>query len=54
METETEEDLLVAVTSESRDASPSVSLSDKSLSTDHIEEVAGDQPFEGKPVLIPA
>lgn len=57
METETEEELFLAVSTnacdsnESHDASLSVSLSDKSLSTDHIEEVASDQPFEGKLVL---
>lgn len=58
METETEEELFLTVASngcdslESRDASLSVSLSERSLSTDHIEEVTSDQPFEGKPPAI--
>ncbi|XP_074108399.1 ankyrin repeat and SAM domain-containing protein 1A isoform X11 [Cotesia typhae] len=51
METETEEDLLQFQPSGSLDASSgslsSVSLSDKSMSTDNVEEYFGDVPFAG-------
>ncbi|KAI4491146.1 hypothetical protein M0802_010367 [Mischocyttarus mexicanus] len=52
METETDEDLLQFPASGSLDASSgslsSVSLSDKSMSTDNVEEYFGDVPFAGK------
>nr|XP_050854374.1 uncharacterized protein LOC127065687 isoform X3 [Vespula vulgaris] len=51
METETDEDLLQFPASGSLDASSgslsSVSLSDKSMSTDNVEEYFGDVPFAG-------
>ncbi|XP_070161401.1 ankyrin repeat and SAM domain-containing protein 1A [Polyergus mexicanus] len=51
METETDEDLLQFPTAGSLDASSgslsSVSLSDKSMSTDNVEEYFGDMPFAG-------
>ncbi|XP_072761859.1 ankyrin repeat and sterile alpha motif domain-containing protein 1B isoform X1 [Anoplolepis gracilipes] len=51
METETDEDLLQFPTAGSLDASSgslsSVSLSDKSMSTDNVEEYFGDVPFAG-------
>ncbi|XP_076748879.1 ankyrin repeat and SAM domain-containing protein 1A isoform X3 [Xylocopa sonorina] len=51
METETEEDLLQFPAGGSLDASSgslsSVSLSDKSMSTDNVEEYFGDVPFAG-------
>ncbi|RLU26658.1 hypothetical protein DMN91_000455 [Ooceraea biroi] len=51
METETDEDLLQFPTGGSLDASSgslsSVSLSDKSMSTDNVEEYFGDVPFAG-------
>ncbi|XP_012279831.1 ankyrin repeat and sterile alpha motif domain-containing protein 1B isoform X2 [Orussus abietinus] len=51
METETEEDLLQFPAGNSLDASSgslsSVSLSDKSMSTDNVEEFFGDVPFAG-------
>ncbi|XP_024944118.1 uncharacterized protein LOC107271110 isoform X2 [Cephus cinctus] len=51
METETEEDLLQFPAGGSLDASSgslsSVSLSDKSMSTDNVEEFFGDAPFAG-------
>ncbi|XP_034939821.1 ankyrin repeat and SAM domain-containing protein 1A-like [Chelonus insularis] len=51
METETDEDLLQFQPSGSLDASSgslsSVSLSDKSMSTDNVEEYFGDVPFAG-------
>ncbi|XP_011694160.1 PREDICTED: caskin-2-like [Wasmannia auropunctata] len=52
METETDEDLLQFPTGGSLNASSgslsSVSLSDKSMSTDNVEEYFGDVPFAGK------
>ncbi|KAK2576524.1 hypothetical protein KPH14_005846 [Odynerus spinipes] len=52
METETDEDLLQFPAGGSLDASSgslsSVSLSDKSMSTDNVEEYFGDVPFAGK------
>ncbi|OXU25060.1 hypothetical protein TSAR_002247 [Trichomalopsis sarcophagae] len=52
METETEEELLQFPAGGSLDASSgslsSVSLSDKSMSTDNVEEYFGDVPFAGK------
>ena len=55
METETEEELFLAFSeagntnSTGGSVSVSLSMSDKSLSADNIEEVvASDQPFEGK------
>ncbi|KAK0086931.1 hypothetical protein PV325_002141 [Microctonus aethiopoides] len=52
METETDEDLLQFQPAGSLDASSgslsSVSLSDKSMSTDNVEEYFGDVPFAGK------
>lgn len=52
METETDEDLLQFPAGVSLDASSgslsSVSLSDKSMSTDNVEEFFGDVPFAGK------
>ena len=52
METETEEELLQFPPGGSLDASSgslsSVSLSDKSMSTDNVEEYFGDVPFAGK------
>lgn len=52
METETDEDLLQFPPGGSLDASSgslsSVSLSDKSVSTDNVEEFFGDVPFAGK------
>lgn len=52
METETDDDLLQFAPAGSLDASSgslsSVSLSDKSMSTDNVEEFFGDVPFAGK------
>lgn len=52
METETDEDMLQFPPGGSLDASSgslsSVSLSDKSVSTDNVEEFFGDVPFAGK------
>lgn len=52
METEMDEDLLQFQPAGSLDASSgslsSVSLSDKSMSTDNVEEYFGDVPFAGK------
>lgn len=54
METETEEEYLIFPCDESSGSlSSSISLSDKSVSTDNnVEEFVGDVPFAGKNFLL--
>jgi hypothetical protein len=54
IETETEEDLLLfsSLGASSGSLSSSISISDRSISTDYVEEYIGDVPFAGKSIFF--